>query len=102
LQDEIGAIFRAKISLMLLGERPGLGSADSLGAYFTFGPTIGRSDAERNCISNIRPGGLSPAEAARKLHHLLSESRRLGFSGIALKDDHLPLPSADGAKAFEK
>jgi len=102
LQDEIGEIFRAKISLMLLGERPGLGSADSLGAYFTFAPAIGRADAERNCVSNIRPGGLSPVEAARKLHSLLAESRRLGLSGIALKDEHLLPTAAAGAKAFEK
>ena len=102
LQDEVGEIFRAKISLMLLGERPGLGSADSLGAYFTFAPALGRSDAERNCVSNIRPGGLSPEEAACKLHYLLGESRRLGLSGIALKDDHLLLPAAAPAKAFEK
>ena len=87
LQDEVGAILRARISLMLLGERPGLGSADSLGAYFTFGPAPGKSDAERNCVSNIRPGGLSPVAAARKLHWLLCESNRIGLSGIALKDD---------------
>lgn len=87
LQDEIGEIFRAKISLILLGERPGLGSADSLGAYFTFAPAIGRTDADRNCVSNIRPGGLAPADAAVKLHHLLEQSRRLGLSGVALKDD---------------
>ena len=86
-QDEIGEIFRAKISLMLLGERPGLGSADSLGAYFTFAPAPDRTDADRNCISNIRPGGMAPADAARKLHRLLEQSRRLGLSGVALKDD---------------
>jgi len=87
LQDEIGEIFRAKISLMLLGERPGLGSADSLGAYFTHAPAIGITDADRNCISNIRPGGLSAAEAAHKLHYLLTQARTLGLSGVALKDD---------------
>jgi ethanolamine ammonia-lyase small subunit len=87
LQDEIGEIFRAKISLILLGERPGLGNADSLGAYFTFDPALGRTDADRNCISNIRAGGLIPAAAAVKLHHLLEQSRRLALSGVALKDD---------------
>jgi ethanolamine ammonia-lyase small subunit len=87
LQDEIGEIFRAQISLILLGERPGLGSADSLGAYFTYGPATGKTDADRNCISNIRPSGLSPAEAAHKLHHLLAQAYRLGLSGVALKDD---------------
>lgn len=88
LQDEIGEILRAKISLMLLGERPGLGSADSLGAYFTYAPAVGRTDAERNCISNIRPGGLPPIDAARRLHYLLTESRRRSVSGIALKDGY--------------
>lgn len=87
LQDEVGDILRAKVSLILLGERPGLGSADSLGAYFTFGPAPGKTDADRNCVSNIRPGGFPPAEAARKLHYLLTQSIRLGLSGVGLKDD---------------
>jgi ethanolamine ammonia-lyase small subunit len=87
LQDEIGEIFRARLSLMLLGERPGLGSADSLGAYFTHSPALGKTDADRNCISNIRPGGLPPEAAAHKLHHLLQQSRILGLSGVSLKDD---------------
>lgn len=91
LQDEVGEIFRAKISLMLLGERPGLGNADSLGAYFTFGPALGRTDADRNCISNIRPGGLQPADASVKLHYLLEHSRQLQLSGVALKDDSATL-----------
>ncbi|MEP6668343.1 MAG: ethanolamine ammonia-lyase subunit EutC [Chthoniobacter sp.] len=94
LQDEIGEIFRAKISLMLLGERPGLGSADSLGAYFTHAPAIGMTDADRNCISNIRPGGLTAAEAAHKLHYLLTQARTLGLSGVALKDDAPMLPTS--------
>ena len=100
MQDEIGEILRAKIGLILLGERPGLGSADSLGAYFTFAPAIGRADAERNCVSNIRPGGLSPEAAARKLHSLMTESRRLGVSGIALKDDGLLLPATGSPQAI--
>jgi len=87
LQDEIGAILGAQLSLMLLGERPGLGNADSLGAYFTYAPAPGRTDAERNCISNIRAGGLAPSEAARKLHTLLTQSRQLRVSGVALKDE---------------
>ncbi|MEI9898647.1 MAG: ethanolamine ammonia-lyase subunit EutC [Chthoniobacter sp.] len=87
LQDGIGEIFRAKLSLMLLGERPGLGSADSLGAYFTHAPALGKTDADRNCVSNIRPGGLSAAEASYKLHYLLTQARTLGLSGVALKDD---------------
>lgn len=72
---------------MLLGERPGLGAADSLGAYFAYEPRVGKTDADRNCISNIRQGGIAPAEAARKLHHLLMQSRQLSLSGVALKDE---------------
>jgi len=87
LQDEIGEILRAQFSLILLGERPGLGSADSLGAYFTHAPSPGRTDADRNCLSNIRPGGLSSGDAARKLHALLTQARRLRLSGVALKDE---------------
>jgi ethanolamine ammonia-lyase small subunit len=90
LQDEVGEIIGARLSLMLLGERPGLGSPDSLGAYFTYQPRSGRTDADRNCVSNIRPGGISPADAARKLAHLLNDSRRLGLGGVSLKDkEHL-------------
>ncbi len=92
LQDEIGEIFRASLSLMLLGERPGLGNADSLGAYFTFQPRPGRTDAERNCVSNIREGGLSPADAAVKLHRLLEQARQLQISGVSLKDE-LAMPA---------
>lgn len=87
LQDEIGEIFRASLSLILLGERPGLGNADSLGAYFTYNPRPGRTDAERNCVSNIREGGLSPAAAAAKLHWLLEQARRLKVGGVRLKDE---------------
>jgi ethanolamine ammonia-lyase small subunit len=86
IQDEIGEILGARLSLMLLGERPGLGSPDSLGAYFTYQPRSGRTDADRNCVSNIRPGGISPADAGRKLAQLLNDSRRLGLSGVSLKD----------------
>lgn len=87
LQDEIGALLKARVSLMLLGERPGLGSADSLGAYFTHGPFTGRTDADRNCVSNIRKDGLATAEAAQKLHYLLAKSFALGISGVPLKDE---------------
>ena len=87
VQDEVGGGLGAQLSLMLLGERPGLGSPDSLGAYFTFRPAPGKTDADRNCISNIRPEGLTPALAAEKLFQLLSQSRVRQISGVGLKDD---------------
>jgi ethanolamine ammonia-lyase small subunit len=86
LQDEIGALLSARHSLMLLGERPGLGSPDSLGAYFTFQPGPEKTDADRNCVSNIRPLGLSPAEAGAKLAQLLIQSAAQGRSGVGFKE----------------
>jgi ethanolamine ammonia-lyase small subunit len=94
LQDEVGGLLRARLTLMLLGERPGLGTPDSLGAYLTFGPHPGRTDAERNCVSNIRPGGLPPAAAAEKLFSLLTAARHLQLSGTSLKEEPVSLPSA--------
>lgn len=85
LADEIGERLGARFSLILLGERPGLSSPDSLGAYLTHQPSGARSDADRNCVSNIRPEGLPCAEAARSIADLLRESARLGTSGVALK-----------------
>jgi ethanolamine ammonia-lyase small subunit len=87
VQDEVGAALGARFSLILLGERPGLGAPDSLGAYFTFGPGPRRTDADRNCVSNIRPEGLPPARAAAKLAWLLRESARTGRYGVELKDE---------------
>jgi len=86
LGDEIGAALRAKMTVMLIGERPGLSAADSLGAYITWEPRPGRTNAERNCISNIRSEGLSPTAAAERIALFLREAVRLQATGTALKD----------------
>ena len=83
--DAIGVALPAKVSVVLIGERPGLSSPDSLGAYITWEPRPGRTDAERNCISNIRPEGLDYAQAARMLAFYLREALRQKLTGIALK-----------------
>lgn len=97
LGDEVGEILGARLVVMLIGERPGLSSPDSLGLYLTFAPKRGRSDAERNCISNVRSGGLGFAEAAATLSFLAQGALRLGLTGVKLKDaggDALPAPVA--------
>ena len=87
LGDEIGSRLNAACAAVLIGERPGLSAADSLGVYVTWQPQPGRQDSERNCISNIHGGGLDYEIAARMLVWLLTESRRRRLSGVGLKLD---------------
>jgi ethanolamine ammonia-lyase small subunit len=84
--DEVGQILNSKISIVLIGERPGLSSPDSMGLYLTYNPKVGLTDESRNCISNIRIEGLSYEEAVKKTMYLLKESRKLELSGVNLKD----------------
>ncbi|MBQ0832813.1 ethanolamine ammonia-lyase subunit EutC [Marinobacter sp.] len=84
--DEIGECLGASVVVVLIGERPGLSSPDSLGIYLSWGPKSGLSDARRNCISNVRPAGLSFEHASQRLLYLMREARRLGISGVSLKD----------------
>ena len=85
--DPIGELLDADIVVVLIGERPGLSSPDSLGIYFTWAPRPGRNDAERNCISNVRPEGLGYAEAAARLVYLLEQARSRQLTGVGLKDE---------------
>ena len=84
--DAIGERLGARCGLVLIGERPGLSAADSMGAYLTWTPRVGRMNAERNCLSNIRDGGLGVEEAAERLVGLMKGARAMGLSGVALKE----------------
>jgi ethanolamine ammonia-lyase small subunit len=97
LGDPVGEALGARIVVVVIGERPGLSSADSLGVYLTHGPRPGRADSERNCLSNVRPPhGLGYAQAADTLVALLTASRELGASGVVLKDEGVALPPGAG------
>lgn len=94
LGDAVGEALGVRAVVVLIGERPGLSAADSLGAYLTWDPRPGRADSERNCVSNVRPPhGLSYAQAADTVAALLGAARELGASGVVLKDEGPALPA---------
>jgi len=97
--DDVAAALGAELAVVMIGERPGLSAADSVGLYLTRRPQPGvTSDADRNCISNVRPGGLGLAEAARRLAWLMTQARHLGLTGVGLKED-MPEVLPDGTPA---
>ncbi|MDH4451251.1 MAG: ethanolamine ammonia-lyase subunit EutC [Rhodoferax sp.] len=96
--DDIGQALGAKAVVVLIGERPGLSSPDSMGLYLTWMPRVGLTDASRNCISNVRPAGLAIEAAAHKLHYLLTVSRQRQLSGVELKDETAETIHALGAE----
>ena len=99
--DEVGELLKARAVLVLIGERPGLSSPDSLGLYLTWAPKVGLLDERRNCISNVRPEGLAYAPAAYRLHYLLSQAFSRQLSGVALKDETVEEGAAlAGARNF--
>jgi len=92
--DEIGSLLRTRLVVVMIGERPGLSSPDSMGLYLSWMPRVGMTDAERNCISNVRPEGMRYDEAAGKLDYLLAEAHRRGLTGVGLKDESAGDPQA--------
>jgi len=98
LGDEIGALLGAPIVVVLIGERPGLSAADSLGAYVTWNPVAGRLDSERNCVSNIRPDGLAIPDAAARIVWLLNAARDAKLTGVRLKEAHGSLPLLEAGR----
>ena len=98
--DEVGELLQARAVLVLIGERPGLTSPDSLGLYLTWAPAVGLLDERRNCISNVRPEGLAYAQAAYRLHYLLSQAFSRQLSGVALKDETVAEGSVAAGRNF--
>jgi ethanolamine ammonia-lyase small subunit len=95
--DDVAEASGAEMAVVLIGERPGLTATDGIGIYLTFAPNPGiTKDADRNCISNVRPEGLPLAEAAHRLHWLMQQSRQLRLSGVALKEDAPDAPGLIG------
>lgn len=99
--DEVAQLLGVQLVVVMIGERPGLSSPDSMGLYLTWQPQVGMTDERRNCISNVRPAGLDLVAAARKLHYLVAQARRRGLSGVALKDDSVEdAPAVDDSANF--
>ena len=99
--DHIGELLQAELAIVMIGERPGLSTPDSLGIYITWAPRIGRSDAERNCISNIHGHGLSYEQATHRLAFLVNAARARKLTGVGLKEESGPLKGTDSARLQE-